>query len=122
MQLGMEAALGAVHPRSPVSSGPAGRIFPHSVANVFLATMQTVGRNGRTIQDFDAAAHTLKVAYPLSFLSNNWGGILLIQLTPAGDGTRVTIAGDGHDANDRVQKLADAIFDDLSSALDTAHQ
>lgn len=122
IQLATEAAASAVFPRAPIPINPAVKFFSYPVSRVFLITIQTVERNDRKIQQQDNEAHTIKVRYPFSFFSNNFGGLLAITLAPDGEGTRMTIAGIGHDTNDRIHKLAEAIFDDVDKALVSARQ
>lgn len=96
--------------------------FLHPVSTVYGALQVVVERDGRKIVASDPAAHRLDVAYPFSWLHNNWGGVITVTCTvddadretPA---TTVRVVGGARDAHARIRKLGDSILRDLADAL-----
>lgn len=91
--------------------------FADPVADVYDLLAQQVQRNGRTLVERDAQAHSVVISYPFSWLSNNWGGSIRVTCTPGESGTTVTIVGDGRDAVARVRAIGDEVLEDLGKAL-----
>ena len=84
---------------------------------VYATLLLTVERNGRVIVESQPAAYTLRVSYPFSWLSNNWGGVLTITCVPRDDTTMLMIVGSGRDSNDRLRLIGDEIIADATDAL-----
>lgn len=96
--------------------------FMHPVSTVYDALQVVVEREGRKIVASDPTAYQLEVAYPFSWLHNNWGGVITVTCT-ADDSVRETpatavrVVGGARDAHVRIRKLGDSILRDLADAL-----
>lgn len=91
--------------------------FSYPTDEVYAVLTETVASDGRQIVDAFPATHTLRVTYPFSFLSNNWGGVITITCTPEGAGTVLIIIGSGRDTTERLAKIGVEIIHDLRVAL-----
>lgn len=91
--------------------------FSYPVAEVYAVLAATVESNGRKIVDTFPANYTLRVSYPFSFLSNNWGGVITLVCKPEGEGSVLVIIGSGRDTMERLEKIGDEIIYDLRAAL-----
>jgi hypothetical protein len=85
---------------------------------VYSALTRTAERNGRRIIDSNPAEYTIRVSYPFSFLTNNWGGVITIACLQEGSDTKITIIGSGRDPNYRVKKIGDEILSEMRIALE----
>ena len=84
----------------------------YPVTTVYRGLISVAEIDGRKIVATDDAAYTLRVSYPFSLLSNNWGGEIAISCIVDGYGTRVLFQDDGHDASSRVKKIEARMLDD----------
>ena len=92
--------------------------FKYPTPTVYSVLTLTVERNGRRIVDSNTAEYTIRVSYPFSFLTNNWGGVIEIACLQEGTDTRITILGSGRDPNYRVKKIGDEILSEMRLSLE----
>ncbi|MFT3957065.1 MAG: hypothetical protein QM722_22615 [Piscinibacter sp.] len=98
----------------------------YASAEVWSALTSTVEHDGRTLVSRDDGTLTLRVAYPFSWLHNNWGGVLTVSCEPvqedsSGPGTVVRIVSDAKDSTSRVRRIGDAILGRVRQQLNRQH-
>lgn len=91
--------------------------FYRPAAQVYEVLLTTVERNGRSIVGTEPSAHVMRVSYPFSLLTNNWGGVLTLTCVPQDDATLLLVVGSGRDTTARLRKIGDEIVADLGEAL-----
>jgi len=89
----------------------------YPVATVYATLKHTAAQNGRAIVETIDESHSLRVSYPFSLFTNNWGGVITISCIAEGQGTTVVFLGSGRDTNQRLLKIDDEILHDLREAL-----
>ena len=92
--------------------------FYRPAVQVYEVLLTTVERNGRTIVGTEPSAYVLRVSYPFSLFSNNWGGVLTLTCVPRDDATLLLVVGSGRDTTARLRRIGDEIVSDLGAALD----
>jgi len=124
--LGVQAAVGVIG-GTAVLTNPDMELIPktevsretlaYPIALVFATLEHTVERNGRKIIEPLAASYALRVSYPFSLLTNNWGGVITVTCIPEGQDTTIVILGSGRDPVQRLEKIGVEIFHDVRIAL-----
>lgn len=89
----------------------------HPAPQVYATLLTTVERNGRVIVGTEPGDYVVRVSYPFSWTSNNWGGVLTLSCVPSDASTVLLVVGSGRDATSRLRRIGDEIIADLGDAL-----
>ena len=89
----------------------------YPIATLYATLQHTAAQNGRAVVETIDESHSLRVSYPFSLFTNNWGGVITISCIGEDPGTTIVFLGSGRDTNQRLLKIDDEILHDLRDAL-----